>query len=247
MKTTNKRFIIFSLLGVWVLALWWCSTNQPELDEGTGTVVQDTTTDYIVDASDMLDVNALLDPSSTWTLSAQEIRGLIQMREEEKLARDVYTTLWALWGNAIFTNIAASEQTHTNAVKWLLTKYGIADPVTVDTIGVFTSSTMQKLYTDLVAQWSTSLIDALIVGATIEDLDIYDLNILIKETNNSDIIQVYTNLNKWSRNHLRAYVKNINNKGASYSPQYISPSEYTEILWSQQERGNAGNGNGNKR
>lgn len=241
MKSINEKTIMFALLGIWLVFLWWCANTQPKENESS--VTQDTTTEYTVDTSDILDVNTLIDRSSTWIISDQESMGLIQMREEEKLARDVYTTLWALWGNKIFTNIVASEQTHTDAVKWLLIKYNIVDPVTIDTIGVFTSPMMQKLYTDLVAQWSISLVSALIVGATIEDLDIKDLNSFIKETNNSDIINVYNNLNKWSRNHLRAYIKNINNNGGTYSPQYISPSEYTEIIWSQQERGSAWMGN----
>ncbi len=245
MKSINKKTIMFAVLSIWLVFLWWCANTQPK--ESESVVTQDTTTEYTVDTSDILDVNTLIDTASTWGISDQEKVGLIQMREEEKLARDVYTTLGALWGNKLFTNIVASEQTHTDAVKWLLTMYGIADPVIDDTIGIFASSTMQKLYTDLVAQWSTSLLDALIVGATIEDLDIKDLNVFIKETSNTNIINVYNNLNKWSRNHLRAYIKNINNNGGAYTPQYISPSEYTAIISSQQERGSTWMGNRNGR
>jgi hypothetical protein len=74
------------------------------------------------------------------------------MREEEKLARDVYTMLGNIWGTKIFSNIASSEQTHTDAVKVLLARYAITDPVVNDTIGVFTSKTMQDLYNTMTAQ-----------------------------------------------------------------------------------------------
>lgn len=42
-------------------------------------------------------------------LNAAEIEGLLFMREEEKLAHDVYLALYAKWGLPIFQNIAQSE------------------------------------------------------------------------------------------------------------------------------------------
>lgn len=170
-------------------------------------------------------------------LSTAEATGLIQMREEEKLARDVYITLDTVWGVKTFTNIASAEQTHTDSVQTLLARYGIADPVTKDTVGVFTSPDMQQLYDELIQRGKVSLLDALMVGATIEDLDIRDLEILKKETSKTDILAVYTNLQKGSRNHLRAFVKNIQTRGGSYIPQYISQSEYNAIVNGVQEKG----------
>lgn len=163
-------------------------------------------------------------------LSSGEIAGLVKMREEEKLARDVYTTLGKQWGSQIFVNISSSEQTHTTEIKNLLDQYSITDPVVTDTVGVFNDSALQKLYTDLVAQGSTSLVNALIVGATIEDLDIADLTKLISETQNQNIISVYTNLANGSRNHLRSFVRNISMNGGVYAPKYISQDEYNQIL-----------------
>lgn len=241
MNTTTKKLILIPTLLLSFLIIAWCNISTPEQKN------QSNTTEYIVDQSDMLDTTKLLDTPSTWIISDQEKIWLIQMREEEKLARDVYTTLGEKRWNQIFTNISKSEQTHTEAVKNLLNRYSISDPVVDDSVGKFTSSTMQTLYNDLVSQWSKSLLDALIVGATVEDLDIRDLNILIKQTDKQDIITIYNNLNKWSRNHMRAYIKNINNNGGNYIPQYISLLEYNEIIWSQQERGIGWVGNRNWR
>jgi hypothetical protein len=159
------------------------------------------------------------------------------MREEEKLARDVYLTLGDMWGMQIFSNIATSEQTHTDAIKTLLERYELNDPVTDDSIGVFTDLNMQKLYADLITQGSESLLAALIVGATIEDLDIKDLDEAMAENSKSDIEIVYQNLQKGSRNHMRAFVRQIERNGGTYSPQYISVSDYESILSSSQERG----------
>lgn len=194
-------------------------------------------TEYVVDASDMVDGNSLISNIKKSELSDKEIAGLVLMREEEKLARDVYTTLGNIWGMKVFSNISASEQTHTDSIKVLLTRYGIKDPVTADTVGVFTSNDMQELYNTLTTKGKASLIDALVVGATIEDLDIRDLENLKNETTKEDILITYNNLQKGSRNHMRAFVKNLQANGGSYAPQYISQSEYNAIINASQERG----------
>jgi hypothetical protein len=170
-------------------------------------------------------------------VTENEEKWLILMREEEKLARDVYLTLGDVWGMRIFSNIASSEQTHTDAIKTLIDRYELTDPVTDDTVGVFTNPEMQDLYDTLTAQGSESLLSALIVGATIEDLDIHDLDLAITETGKDDIIVVYQNLQKGSRNHLRAFVRQIEQNGGTYTPQYISESDYENIISSSQERG----------
>lgn len=93
------------------------------------------------------------------------------------------------------------------------------------------------MYVSLVEKGQTSLLDALVVGATVEDLDIKDLNNLLKETTNQDIILVYGNLVKGSRNHMRSFNKQITLNGGSYDAQYISQAEADEILKTEQERG----------
>lgn len=80
------------------------------------------------------------------TQTAQESIDLLQLREEEKLARDVYLTLHAKWGNDIFEKISASEQKHMDKVKGLLDGFGIADPVTDDSVGVFVNTELAALY-----------------------------------------------------------------------------------------------------
>ncbi len=170
-------------------------------------------------------------------LSQKEIDGLISMREEEKLARDVYRTLYEKWNLQTFQNISYSENRHTLAIKALLDKYGIEDPVKDDTTGVFTISAMQKLYDDLVAQGSKSLIEALKVGATIEDLDIYDLKNWIADTDNSDVNTVYENLIRGSRNHMRSFIGQLKSNGGTYTAQYLSQGEIDDILKGDHERG----------
>ncbi len=192
---------------------------------------------YVIDPGDMYVVEKVTNTDSNLGLTTDERKWLIFMREEEKLARDVYTTLGNKWKLNIFSNIANSEQTHTDAVKALLIRYEIEDPSANESIGVFTSPVIQKLYNDLITQGEKSSLDALIVGATIEDLDINDLDDAISNTRKSDILQVYKNLQKGSRNHLRAFSRNIESSGAIYVPKYISQELFNSIISSPQEKG----------
>jgi hypothetical protein len=170
-------------------------------------------------------------------LSDVEMAAIIFMREEEKLARDVYLYLDDLWGSQIFSNIANSEQTHTDAVLRLIQKYGLTDPAHEKPEGEFTDPILQGLYDMLSAQGSSSLIDALLVGATIEDLDIYDLHRQMVDIDNQDITLVFEMLLKGSRNHMRAFSSRLADMNVVYTPIYISQEEYDSIINSPQETG----------
>ena len=172
------------------------------------------------------------------TLTTAEIDGLRWMREEEKLAHDVYVALGETWGSRVFENIASSETTHMEAIKTLLDRYGIADPAAGQPVGVFTDPELQALYHDLVARGRTSLVNAFTVGALIEDLDISDLG--ERATDTPDIALVYEDLEQGSENHLRAFVRNLDRQGATYTPTYISVDEFESILGSSNGQGRVG-------
>lgn len=138
-------------------------------------------------------------------ISATEREHLVFMREEEKLARDVYTVMYQKWASRIFVNISASEQTHMNAILTLLNRYGIEDPVGENGVGTFTDPELKTLYDELVARGNTSLEEALRVGVAIEELDIADLKDAMSVTDNGDILRVYGNLLRGSQNHLHAF------------------------------------------
>jgi hypothetical protein len=171
------------------------------------------------------------------TISDAESISLIHMREEEKLARDVYIAMFNKYGLRIFENISISEQTHTDAILQLLTKYAIKDPVGVNAVGVFTDPGLQALYTSLVNSGSVSVIEAYKVGAIIEDLDLNDLKNDLLKVDNQDIILVYQMLSKGSRNHMRNFYSNLKSLGFTYVPQFITQSELDAIVNSAMERG----------
>ena len=142
-------------------------------------------------------------------LTEDEQTWLTFMREEEKVARDAYLTFNELWDFRSFLNIAKSEQTHMRAIKTLLTRYGVADPVADDTIGVFDNPELQALYDTLIIQGSLSLTNALEVGVLIEDADIADLTEAIAATTHRDMLTVYKNLLRGSNSHLKAFTKSL--------------------------------------
>ncbi|NOR48940.1 MAG: DUF2202 domain-containing protein [Methanosarcinaceae archaeon] len=224
-----KKILLFSLISILMASIVIAAGADGASVPGTG-----------MNSPDMGKTEksqAVVTDAEQGTLTDEEIAGLKLMREEEKLARDVYMVLYDEWNLPIFKNIANSEQTHTDAVKTLLDIYGIEDPVSIDEPGDFANQELQTLYDDLVDQGSASLLEALIVGATVEDLDIFDLNELIAQTQNQDILLVYNNLVKGSRNHMRSFVEQIENNGGTYTAQYIEQSELDEILGSSHESG----------
>ncbi len=162
-------------------------------------------------------------------LSAEEIQGLLYMREEEKLARDVYLYAYDLWGFQIFDKISQSEQFHTDMVGILIEKYNLTDPY-VSTPGVYKNETIQELYYNLTSRVKQSSTEALIVGANIEELDIVDIQNWLNKTDNQDIQYVYNMLINGSENHLRAFVRNLSNLGITYHPVYLSEEEYEKII-----------------
>jgi len=172
------------------------------------------------------------------TLSDGEKAALVYLREEEKLARDVYTVLGTKWEKRIFDNIAGAEQRHMDLVKALLDRYGIEDPVVDDTTGTFTDPELGKLYVELVASGESSLEQALLAGVTFEDMDIFDLYALIEASDSADVKLIANNLVKGSRNHLRAFSKNLSKQGAdAYQAQHLEQSVFDEIASSEWERG----------
>lgn len=176
-------------------------------------------------------------------LSTQEVADLLYMREEEKLARDVYLTLYDQWGLNIFNNISGSEQTHTDSVKSILENYGVADIIQTDERGVFVNEELQSLYDELIEKGSVSLAEALKVGGLVEEVDILDLEKAIEQTDKADIKLMYQNLLKASLNHLSAFSSNYQNQtGLVYEPQLMTQEAFAEAI-SNSPRGSLGKGN----
>ncbi len=164
------------------------------------------------------------------TLTDEEVQALLYMREEEKLARDVYLALSEQWSMPIFANISRSEQRHMDAVGCLLDKYDLGDPTAGKEEGEFTDPVLQAQYDALMAESTAGLEAALQVGAKIEDLDIFDLQQRLPQIAAGDVEFVFQNLMRASGHHLKAFVKQLTARGITYEPFYLSPEAYEEAL-----------------
>jgi hypothetical protein len=179
-------------------------------------------------------------PVESVTVTDDGIAGLLWMREEEQLAHDVYTALGEFWGLRIFENIAASEQSHIDAVATLLDRLDIEVPAAGNEPGTFNEPAIQELYDELMADGTVSLEAALAVGARIEELDIVDLRSHAAATDIADVDALYAELERGSRNHLRAFTSQLDVRGVEYQPTVLDQAAYDAIVSGETERGRDG-------
>ncbi len=227
---SKKSLFIVLILGAVTLA--GCSYNtsaQPSGTEQNTITTDEARQNTITTTTDKKEEN--------YTLTQAEIDGIMQMREEEKLARDVYLYLYQKWQLPIFNNIAASEQQHMDSVEGLINLYNLDDPIKQDQPGIFSNEEIANLYNQLTSQGDVSINKALAAGAMIEEMDIKDLTTLLAQTDNQNIITVYENLMRGSRNHLRAFIRNMDMQGEEYTPQFLSPADFNKIIKTDIEKG----------
>jgi hypothetical protein len=188
----NKRIYLFVLILAAAFLLLACQNENPVTTSETDLALKTLGTEGDIPPGE---------------LTEAERDGLIHMRLEEKVARDVYIVMGNLYNHQVFLTIQLSEQKHMDAMKKLLTKYNVEDPVTTDEVGVFSDPDFQALYDQFILQGQVSLHEALLVGKAIEELDITDLSYQLSFVDNPDIINVYNNLLAASQSHLFAFNK----------------------------------------
>ncbi len=168
------------------------------------------------------------------SLTPEEIAAVLYMREVEKLARDLYLTLYNATGEKIFLNLAESEQRHMDAVLAIIQKYGLPDPA--GSVGEFKNLKIAELYNTLLARASGGLLDALLAAAYVEEHDIVDLREMLTYVQNPDVRKVFQNLLDASANHLKSLVREIETRFCvKYRPQLLTEEELSQIL--QRARG----------
>lgn len=244
MKTSMKNVVLSGFLVASSLVASSCQKDDINAEnaqyasvlavsgDGTTSVIEANLKSALIETSDLTD---------------SELASLLKMKEEEKLARDVYAVLAKKWGSQIFTNISAAENNHLNAIVLLLKNYGSTE-TSIGQAGIFTDAAVQTLYNDLVAKASVSIAEAYKIGALIEEMDIKDLTEALSGTTNENVTLVFENLLKGSRNHLRAFNRQLTTLGIVYTPVYISQADYDLIVSSSMEKGKQyrmnGQGNG---
>lgn len=206
------------------------SNDDPIDSQIENSVYDDDVNDDVIDDINDDDVD---DGSS---IVDEDEAALLFMLEEEKLARDTYKFLNDYWDIVQFGNIMQSEQFHMDAVEALLNTYDIEYEILGE--GVFQNEDLQAWYDKFVEDGVVDEVAALKVGATIEDLDIVDLEEQIQASSNTDITEVFSSLQCGSRNHLRSFVQSIENLGETYTPQFLAQEDFDNILEGSHEQCN---------
>lgn len=214
---TSKLFLVLAIVS---FAFASCSKDNDVVDEA---IVAETD-------EKSAEVAALCGTCDfTGTLTEAEVTSLMLMREEEKFAREVYLSMFAIYNHRTFSNIAKSENAHTSAVLYLIKGFGLTDPSPVGA-KEFSNPLFTDLYAQLTAKGAISLVEALKVGAFIEEYDIADLQRHLAETENATVAKVYGNLLRGSKFHLKAFTNALKAQGATYSPTILSEEEYRDIV-----------------
>lgn len=133
------------------------------------------------------------------------VNNYMDLWEEEKLARDVYTMMSRKYDSNIFYNIKSSEDRHMSQVETLLKLKNLPIPNYRNQIGVFQTVKYQDLFLSLVKKGNSSFHDAVEVGIYIEVVDIKDLDVLIKNAESELERNILNSLRAGSENHLNAF------------------------------------------
>lgn len=169
-------------------------------------------------------------------LTQQEIDAIVHMREEEKMARDLYRELSETTNSRVFVNIPVSEQRHMDAFSQLIGRYGLEDPVADESArGVFTDPFFTELYQELIAKGKKSNMDAFQVGAMVEDLNMANLIKYNSETDKEDLTLVYDTLLEQSKHHMSAFIRNLDKQGVTYTPEHITQEQLESAVSSGQK------------
>jgi len=189
---TLKFFVSFCII-ILLFIIGSCKGPMNQMDEMMN---------HSAGKSDIVNVTG----QKTATLLPEEEAGIYYMREEEKLAHDVYVEFFKLYpNNKTFSNISESEENHMAAMLRLINFYGFEDSASPDA-GVFNNTELQELYDDMISRGSEDLLTALNIGVEIELKDIDDLNVYM-ETDVKNLLQVYGHLLSGSENHLKSFTK----------------------------------------
>ncbi|MCU0638206.1 MAG: DUF2202 domain-containing protein [Methanothrix sp.] len=168
-------------------------------------------------------------PAEASALSARERDGVLFIWEEEKAARDLYTSLYEANNLSIFQNLMRSEQSHMDQAKGVMDRYSLSVPGD-DEPGVFENQTLQTVHDDLLREGLGSDEDALLVAAEFEEISIIDLEAELAFAENEDVRVVYQGLLAGSLKHLRSYVADLKSRGIMYSPRHIEEARYRDIV-----------------
>jgi hypothetical protein len=166
--------------------------------------------------------------TSPLTLGDGAKAALLYQIDEERMAGELYRAFGEKFAARPFSNIPPAEARHQQLLENLATRAGLT-PAKATTPGRYATPAIQARYDALLAQGQTSLIEALTVGALVEEQDIADLRVLAATTDSPEVKSVMTVLEQGSRHHLNAFGRNLRSHGVDYVAKILTPAEVAEI------------------
>jgi len=227
--------LIYLFAGIFTIGLVSCTKSDNPQEEIIGSEVEvlalaaDGTTSFVTN-------NLCPVFDSTAELTANEIEFLYAVREDEKLARDVYNYFFEKYELRTFSNISKAEVTHITAVERLFYFYSINYPA-VGPAGQFNDSARKEYYDNLVNKGVTAL-EAFKSTTYLEEKDIADYTSVLKDVQNPNIKVVIENLIKGSMNHLKSSYRQVIALGGTYTPAFLTQEKFDEIINSNFIKGN---------
>lgn len=138
------------------------------------------------------------------TLTREQKQRLAEQAVLEKISHDVYVAFGKDTGDRWFEHVAWSETRHLEAVRTLMSRYGVADPTRGLDAGEF-SGKAQDAYRAYVKDGASSLQASLDTAQEIEQKDIAGLENAADGVDAPDVEQVYEHLARASEMHLAAF------------------------------------------
>lgn len=146
---------------------------------------------------------------------------------EERMAARVYRALGEVFPEVRpFQNIPRAEDRHGGAIATLLAG---SDPA-FSLSAMIINPSYSSLGDELIARGSASEVDALRVGAYIEEKDILDLQALAVRLKHDGAKAIVAQLEQGSHHHLAAFVRNLRSHGVDYTPQLLSAEAFSAIV-----------------
>ena len=164
-------------------------------------------------------------------LNDAEKEWMNKMALEEKMAYDFYYMMFNKWNMPAFERIMNAELNHKTLMVKMLEKYGMDNPVNDQLIGQYDDKTLQDLYNDLFSRGNTSLKDAFIAAAELEELDYLDLQKALEAADNADLRVAFTNLQRGTTHHLNAMVMQLKRLyDYDYEPKHMDKETFDKLI-----------------
>lgn len=175
------------------------------------------------------------DPTNqTSGISTDEQKALVQIFEQEKLARDVYSQIGEKFGIKILKNAAIGKQKQMSLILDFMTLNQVAVAFD-DAQGVFKSPELRENYSAFLTEGLGSLNNAFRVGAKMEDYNIYHIDKILATQTTGKLVLLLSKLSCSAGNELKTQVNMLVGNGEMFMPDYISVKLYRSIMHDNHE------------